>query len=115
MTVAERQKQKDRELIHRLYEKYYGKSKKREDLMAKRMRAKQAEVKQEAKENRNDLMLQAKEKGIKNFRVLNKEELQKVLNPKATKEAIEKVIQGAVARWKSGWGSRGKHPTPDKA
>ena len=71
-------------------------------------RDKSARPKTEAKISRNDLMLQAKEKGIKNFRVLNKEELEKVLDPKATKEDIDKVIQSAVKRWKSGWGSRSK-------
>ena len=60
------------------------------------------------KVSRNDLMLQAKEKGIKNFRILNREELEKVLDPKVTKEDIDKVIQAAVKRWKSGWGSRSK-------
>ncbi|MBL8012696.1 MAG: bacteriocin class II family protein [Candidatus Omnitrophica bacterium] len=55
---------------------------------------------------RQGLMLQAKERGIKNFRVLNKEELQEVLAGSASQERIAEVVDGAVARWKSGWGSR---------
>ena len=51
-------------------------------------------------------MLQAKEQGIKNFRVLNKSELEQVLADGVTSEQIEKVVTGAVARWKSGWGSK---------
>ena len=53
-------------------------------------------------------MLKAKERGIKNFRVLNKGELGLVLADGITPEQIEKVVSGAVARWKSGWGSKKK-------
>jgi hypothetical protein len=67
---------------------------------------KQKIVKQEVKETRNALMLQAKDLGIKNFRVLNKEELHAVLVEGVTQEQIDNVVSGAVARWKSGWGSR---------
>lgn len=67
---------------------------------------KQKVVKVEAKETRNSLMLQAKDRGIKNFRVLNKEELHAVLAEGVTKEQIDNVVSGAVARWKSGWGSK---------
>ena len=55
-------------------------------------------------ESRNDLMLKAKEKGIKNFRILNKEELLHILAKGITKQEIEAIISGAIARWKSGWG-----------
>lgn len=72
--------------------------------MAKK--AKQKVVKQEIKGTRNELMLQAKDRGIKNFRVLNKEELQAVLADGISRERITEVVAGAVARWKSGWGSR---------
>ena len=51
-------------------------------------------------------MLQAKDRGIKNFRVLNKEELRSVLSEGVTQEQIDTVVSGAVARWKSGWGSK---------
>ncbi len=60
----------------------------------------------EVKLTRNELMSQAKERGIKNFRVLNKEELGQVLVDGTTPEQIEKVVSGAVARWKSGWGKK---------
>ncbi len=64
-------------------------------------------------ETRNALMLKAKEKSIKNFRILNKEELIEVLshsdiNDSASKNYVNGVIQKAVARWKSGWGSKNK-------
>jgi len=65
-----------------------------------------AQAQPENKITRNELMLQAKERGIKNFRVLNKEELGLALADGVTPEQIEKVVSGAVARWKSGWGSR---------
>ena len=57
-------------------------------------------------ETRQSLMLKAKERGIKNFRVLNKEELQAVLAEGVTQEQIDQVVSGAVTRWKSGWGSK---------
>lgn len=59
-----------------------------------------------APETRQALMLNAKEKGIKNFRVLNKKELGQVLADGITQEQIQKVVSGAVSRWKSGWGRR---------
>jgi len=51
-------------------------------------------------------MLKAKDRGVKNFRVLNKEELQAVLADGVTQEQVAEVVTGAVARWKSGWGSK---------
>lgn len=57
-------------------------------------------------ETRQALMLKAKERGIKNFRILNKKELGQVLADGATQEQIAKVVSGAVTRWKSGWGSQ---------
>ena len=57
-------------------------------------------------ETRQSLMLKAKERGVKNFRVLSKEELGMVLAEGVTSEQIESVVSGAVSRWKSGWGSR---------
>lgn len=55
---------------------------------------------------RQALMLLAKERGIKNFRVLNKVELEQVLAEGATQEQIDAVISCAVTRWKAGWGSK---------
>jgi len=75
--------------------------------MAKKAKKrKSAPAQPEAKVTRNALMMRAKELGVKNFRVLNKEELRQVLAEDATQEKIDKVVAGAVARWKSGWGSR---------
>jgi len=61
--------------------------------------------------SRNELMLQAKAKGIKNFRVINKEELVEILKEGTTQERIDEIVSGAVARWKSGWG-KGKKQKP---
>ena len=63
-------------------------------------------VQPEVKQTRNALMLQAKERSIRNFRVLNKEELLQVLADDVTKDRINEVVAGAVTRWKSGWGKR---------
>lgn len=75
--------------------------------MAKKAkRQKVVKVQPEVKQTRNALMLQAKDRGIKNFRVLNKEELTQVLADGVTQERINEVIAGAVTRWKAGWGSK---------
>jgi hypothetical protein len=58
--------------------------------------------------SRNELMLAAKERGIKNFRVLNKKELESVLADGVSQNQINKIVSGAVTRWKSGWGKRKK-------
>ncbi len=57
---------------------------------------------------RNELMLVAKDRGVKNFRVLNKQELGEVLKNIGDQKAVDAIVAGAVARWKSGWGSK-KH------
>ncbi|MDI6606522.1 MAG: hypothetical protein QME65_05235 [Candidatus Omnitrophota bacterium] len=57
---------------------------------------------------RNELMLQAKAKGIKNFRILNKAELEEVLKEVTTQERITEVVNQAIARWKSGWNKKKK-------
>lgn len=56
--------------------------------------------------SRNELMLVAKERGVKNFRVLNKQELADVLKNIGDQKAMNVIVAGAVARWKSGWGSK---------
>lgn len=56
--------------------------------------------------SRNDLMLQAKAKGIKNFRILNKADLYKVLDPATIQQEIDSIVADAVAKWKLGWGTR---------
>jgi hypothetical protein len=56
--------------------------------------------------SRNELMMTAKERGVKNFRVLNKRELSEVLKNIGDQKAVDAIVAGAVARWKSGWGSK---------
>ena len=65
-----------------------------------------APVQPEVTLNRASLMMKAKERGVKNFRVLNKSELEAVLAEGVTPEQIEKVVSTAVTRWKAGWGSK---------
>jgi len=64
--------------------------------------------------SRNELMMTAKERGVKNFRVLNKQELTDVLKNIGDQKAVDAIVAGAVARWKSGWG-RGKKREEAKA
>lgn len=64
--------------------------------------------------SRNELMMTAKERGVKNFRVLNKQELTDVLKNIGDQKAVDAIVAGAVARWKSGWG-RGKKRAAAKA
>lgn len=59
-------------------------------------------------ETRQALMMKAKERSIKNFRVLNKAELGEVLAEGVTPERIQEVVSGAVMRWKAGWGTKKK-------
>jgi hypothetical protein len=56
--------------------------------------------------SRNELMLAAKERGVKNFRVLNKQELADVLKNIGDQKAVDAIVAGAVTRWKSGWGKK---------
>lgn len=72
----------------------------------KKKKQKAEPIQPEVKTSRQALMLKAKEKGVKNFRVLNKKELESVLVDGVTQDQIDKVVSGAVARWKSGWGSK---------
>jgi len=75
--------------------------------MAKKTKKqKVAPVQPEVNQTRNALMLQAKDRGIKNFRVLNKEELAQVVAGDVTQDRINEVVAGAVTRWKTGWGKR---------
>ena len=56
--------------------------------------------------SRNELMIVAKERGVKNFRVLNKQELADVLKNIGDQKAVDAIVTGAVDRWKAGWGSK---------
>jgi hypothetical protein len=59
---------------------------------------------QEVKQSRHTLMMIAKERGIKNYRVLNKEELMHITAEGITQQEVDALVYGAVKRWKSGWG-----------
>ena len=119
MTPREKQK----EHIHRLHEKYYGKKKSKEQIPGiNKVAAKETDretalriapdlspspkegIIMAAGSTRNSLMLQCKERGVKNFRVLNKQELSDVLKNIGDQKAVDAIVAGAVARWKSGWG-----------
>lgn len=64
--------------------------------------------------SRNELMMTAKERGVKNFRVLNKQELIDVLKNIGDQKAVDAIVAGAVVRWRAaGWG-RGKSKTKTK-
>ncbi len=100
------QKKKDKELVNKLYNKYYANKKPKATFRTAEKRPKEAKIKETQAESpsRNELMLQAKAKGIKNFRVINKEELTEILKAGTTKERINEIVSEAVARWKSTWG-----------
>jgi hypothetical protein len=51
-------------------------------------------------------MMTAKERGVKNFRVLNKQELADVLRNIGDQKAVDAIVVQAVARWKAGWGTK---------
>ena len=112
--------QHDKESLDRCYQKCVkSKAKKQEERVARVVKTKA--VKQETglpdnnKETdlvvkpegvtatRNNLMLEAKEKGIKNFRILNKQELIACLAHLAEPEYVKKVVDAAKIRWQSGW------------
>lgn len=107
MTVKQKGKQK--ELLHKLHAKYYNKKKSK----AKETKPKEFSAVETGSKGptRHELMLKAKERGIKNFRVINKEELIEILKEGTTQERITEIVSGAVARWKAGWG-KGKKQKP---
>jgi hypothetical protein len=130
---------KDKEILDRIYNKHYGKGSKAQK---EKENVKKAIAGQKEKEHpidkvnaklaeagigitfskpktrgtgpsRNDLMLKAKDKGIKNFRILNKEELEFVLCEGQSAENIAECVRLAIERWKSGFG-KGKKQTSDE-
>ena len=65
--------------------------------MAKKAKKqKVVKVQPEVKQTRNALMLQAKDRGVKNFRVLNKEELTQVLVDGVTHFQMLDVVTGKL-------------------
>lgn len=106
--MTAKQKKQQKELLGKLHAKYYGKKKsKAQDPKTPGKAPEKPTAGPNAGPSRHELMLQAKAKGIKNFRVLNKEELVEILKEGTTQERINEIVSGAVARWKAGWG-RGK-------
>jgi len=107
------QKKKDKEFLHKLHAKHYGKKSKTQKPKAP------ADNSPSPKEGivlatgstRNELMLTAKQRGVKNFRVLNKQELTDVLKNIGDQKVVDAIVAGAVARWKAGWG-KGKKQKP---
>jgi len=51
---------------------------------------------------RNEMMLEVKSMGVKNFRVMNKEELAEIVGG-AKPDRIQAIMKEAVTRWKAGW------------
>lgn len=102
-------RQESKKIVRELHDKYYGKKSAKNKGAKKDVengRITEAMAPVLTKKSRNDLMIEAKTKGIKNFRVLNKAELGLILVDGVTQDQIDKVVSGAVARWKSGWGSK---------
>jgi len=81
---------RDKKYLHDLHEKHYGSGGKKET----------------TGDSRNSLMLMVKERGIKNYRILNKEELMRCLDKKTSPDEILMIIDIAKKRWKAGWGKR---------
>jgi hypothetical protein len=64
--------------------------------------------------SRNELMEAVRAKEVKNFRVMNKEELAEVLKDGTTESRIKEIQEIAVKRWKSGWKSQDNGPDGQK-
>ena len=77
----------------------------RPNVSAKTVKQSEPDAMRSNKTSRNELMLEAKARGIKNFRVTNKQELAEILTDGTTPERINEIVAGAVARWKNGWGT----------
>jgi len=99
MTAEEKKK------ISELHAKYYSGKKKTKEPKVPAKTPKEPKAKGPS---RNSLMLEAKSKNIRNFRILTKEELTKVLEAGVSKERINEIVAGAVTRWKASWG-KDKH------
>ena len=56
----------------------------------------------------SSLKAQAKAAGIKNFQILHKDELIKVLDAKTTQQERTVIVGMAIVRWHKGFGTRGK-------
>lgn len=108
------QKKKNKEFLNRLHAKHYGKKKSK--IQEPKAPVDNSPSPKEgiilaAGSTRNELMLTAKQRGVKNFRVLNKQELTDVLKNIGDQKAVDAIVDGAVARWKAGWGKGKKQKT----
>jgi len=100
-------RQESKKIVKEIHEKYYGKKgakNKKAKIDAQNGRIAERVASVSGEKSRNDLMLEAKAKGIKNFRILSKNELMHVIAEGITQQEIDALVAGAVARWKSGWG-----------
>ena len=131
MTVQERKSTK--ESIDRLHKKFYGPEAQGKkvavisdspDLMLRKKAERVAiidaakpspkeGIRMAAGSTRAELMQVCKEKGIKNYRVINKEEMVDILAHIGEPAYIDKVVAGAVARWKQGWGAKSREAGKD--
>jgi len=93
-------KERTRKTIHELYEKYYADRKNGNNGNGKIAIGMKRHL---LGSSRNDLVLQAKQRGIKNFRVMNKEQLTEILQEDTTVERAQEIANQAVSRWKAGW------------
>lgn len=101
--MSPRERVKNKEALHKIHEKYYGKNGKPKDIRIA-LTDKANKILAERGPSRNDLMLRAKAKGIKMFRVMNKAELAEVLTAKP--ERIAEIQLQAKTRWQKGWDTR---------
>jgi len=108
------QKKKDKEFLSKLHSKHYGKKKSKTQkpkAPVDNSPSPKEGIVLAAGSTRNELMLTAKQRGVKNFRVLNKQELTDVLKNIGDQKAVDTIVAGAVARWKAGWGKNKKQKT----
>jgi len=111
------QKKKNKEFLHKLHAKHYGKKKSKTQkpkAAADNSPSPKEGIVLAAGSTRNELMLTAKQRGVKNFRVLNKQELADVLKNIGDQKVVDAIVAGAVARWKAGWG-KNKHKEETQA
>jgi hypothetical protein len=106
-------RKESKKITREVYQKHFGKKGVKKDRVATAV-ADKTKAQAEAKPKKTtvaELKQQAKTAGIKNFQVLNRAELERVLAPGVTLPIISEVVTGAVARWKAGWGTKGKRAT----
>lgn len=118
----------DKKKISELYDKHYGKKKsatKKEVSTHLKEGSKVSYAKQcfelakagapvevqnskDEKITRAELMRRAKERGIKYFRILSREELLFIDSNTLTPDELQQIIDRAKNKWRAGWGKNGK-------